>query len=140
MKNNIKLDVEIVNQDDNIVSGDTFNGIDYSSLDIDHISLKQLLTILKDIDDKHIEILNRDKNFEFQYKYDLSKDQIVHEIKNLTISDYIDGPVQDDNPDRKHPLWIFKKYVQKVYCYIKLKLINKGRIVIVVSFHEDESR
>lgn len=140
MKNNIKLDVEIIDQDDNIVSGDTFKRIDYSSLDIDHISLKQLLTILKDIDDKHIEILNRDKNFEFQYKYDLSKDQIVHEIKNLTINDYIDGPVQDDNPDRKHPLWIFKKYVQKVYCYIKLKLINKGRIVIVVSFHEDESR
>ena len=137
MNNNIKVDIEIIDEDDKMVSSDTETSIDYDSLDIDHLSLKQFLYLIKNIDENNIEIAPRIKNLEFSDKFQLSDSLLKQEIKSLTEADYFDGPLPDDNPKRKHPIWIFKKYVQKVYCYIKIKIINHGRFAIIISFHED---
>lgn len=137
MNNNIELDIEITNEDDKIVSSDTERIIDYASLDIDHLSLKELLFILQNTKEDNIQIVQRGKNLLFQSKYCITESILKNEIRSLNQSDYYDGPLVDDHPNRKHPLWVFKKYVQNIYCYIKVKIINHGRIVIVISFHED---
>lgn len=139
MKNVIKIDIEIVEDNDKIVSYDTNDIIDFSKVDIDHLSLKQLLQLIKQISPEKIEVVSRGKNLEFQNRYNLSDLDLIREIKSLQPNDYYDGPIIDDNKERIHPVWIFKKYVRSIYCYIKLKVINHGRIIIIISFHEDES-
>lgn len=138
MSNQIKLDVEITDEDDKMVSSDTEISIDLNSLDIDHWSLKQLLLLLRNTNEENIQFVQRDKNVEFQTKFEISETQLKREIKSLNSSDYCDGPLDDYDTNRKHPVWVFKKYVQNIYCYIKIKIINHGKIVIVISFHEGE--
>lgn len=138
MINNIKVDVEITDENDKMVSNDTELCVDYESLDIDHLSLKQLLTLLKSTDENNIQIVQRLKNLDFIEKYQFTEAFLKKQIKSLNQNDYYDGPLPDLNHNRQHPVWIFKKYVQSIYCYIKIKVINHGRFVIVISFHENE--
>lgn len=107
-------------------------------MDIDNISLFDLLVLLYKVPDERFEIIDREKNFEFRTRYNILVSDLYQVIRELTIDDYVKGPVPDDNPNRKHPVWIFKKKVFGYKCYIKIKLINEGRKVIVISFHKDE--
>ena len=104
------------------------------------LTIEDVIRIIQDADDSHIEIIQRFKNLAFIIDYKLELDVIKEFIRKLETTDLVVGPIDDDNPNRKHPVWIFKKYGFGVMCYIKLKIINKNRTVIVISLHEDERR
>lgn len=108
-------------------------------MNIDALSINDVIEIIKSCDDEHIQILPRDKNEDFMFANNITQTDAKEFIRNLTDKDLTDGPVIDKNPNREHPLWIFKKNGFNKLCYIKVKIINKGRVTIVVSFHEDES-
>ena len=107
-------------------------------MDLDALSIDEVINIIKSCDDEHIQILPRDKNESFMFANNITQTDAKDFIRKLTENDLTDGPVQDRDPNRKYPLWIFKKNGFNYLCYIKVKIINKGKVTIVVSFHEDE--
>ena len=107
-------------------------------MDPDNLTIDELIQVLKKIDYEHIQVIDRDKNKEFRNKYGLSITDTKDMIKQLKIEDLYKGPVEDDNPNRKHPVWIFIKNINLIRCYIKMKVINKCKVIIVISFHECE--
>ena len=108
-------------------------------MNLDALSINDVIEIIKNCDDEHIQILPRDKNETFMFANNITQTDAKEFIRTLTGNDLKAGPVQDLNPERKHPLWIFKKNGLNRLCYIKVKIINKGKVTIVVSFHEDEN-
>ena len=104
------------------------------------LTIEDVLRIVKNADYKNIQIVRRFKNELFMAKRKICELDIIQAVKELEVTDLIAGPIEDDDANRKHPVWIFKKKAFKVMCYIKLKVINKNRTVIVISFHEDERR
>lgn len=104
----------------------------------DELSLEQLIKLLKNMTDEQIELIDRDKNVDFRLKHNISLTEEKEIIRHLDKKDYRQGPIDDDNPNRKHPLWIFIKEIKKINCYIKLKIINKCKVAIIISFHEAE--
>lgn len=107
-------------------------------MNLNALTIDDVIDILKKCDDEHIQILPRDKNEDFMFANNITQTDAKQFIRGLTGRDLKNGPVPDRNPDRDYPLWIFKKSGFNNICYIKLKIINKGRVTIVVSFHEDE--
>lgn len=58
------------------------------------------------------------------------------EILTLKPKHFEDGPINDyDNPNDKD-IWIFKKKINNVTTYIKLK-VNEQRGTVCISFHKD---
>lgn len=63
-------------------------------------------------------------------------DQVWDETLKLTPNDYEEGPVIDnDRPLDGKILWVFKKEVNGVLTYIKMKIDHRG--CVCLSFHED---
>jgi hypothetical protein len=61
--------------------------------------------------------------------------QAWDEILRLSPGHYLDGPCEDtDRPNGKKDIWIFKKEVNGVQVYIKLKIDTRG--CVCLSFHE----
>lgn len=102
------------------------------------LTIDDVISIIKKAEDNSIQIVRRDKNDLFIYAKHIDETAIKLFLKLLTASDLVAGPLEDDDPNRKHPIWIFKKKGFGCICYIKLKIINKNRTIIVISFHEDE--
>ena len=109
----------------------------------DNLSLEEVLEICRKAEYNNIEVLYNDvlrpKTFEFLTKYDFDIATVKQIIKNLTKEDYQKGPVEDYNPNYKHPFWIFTKHLESidVEVYIKIKIINHKRKIIVFSFHKE---
>lgn len=80
----------------------------------------------------------RESTQDFMYKKGLILEDLEKTINGLNKDDYYLGPIDDVNTVRSHKLWIFKKIEYGVRLYIKIKIINKWRCVVVVSFHEDK--
>lgn len=63
-------------------------------------------------------------------------DQCWDEALKLTPNDYVDGPcVDNDRPQDGKVIWIFKKEVNGVLTYIKMKIDHRG--CVCLSFHKD---
>lgn len=63
-------------------------------------------------------------------------EQVWQEVLQLTPNHYVEGPVDDFNrPSEGKIIWIFKKKINGVMTYIKLKIDNRG--CVCLSFHED---
>ncbi|MGH0593619.1 hypothetical protein ACQVPY_15175 [Bacillus pretiosus] len=63
-------------------------------------------------------------------------EQAWDETLQLTPGDYIDGPCEDtDRTADGKVIWIFKKEVNGVLTYIKMKIDHRG--CVCLSFHED---
>ena len=107
-------------------------------MDPDNLTIDELIQVIKDLDYEHIQVIDRDKNKEFRDKYGISMTDAKDIIKCLKKEDLHEGPVDDDNPERKHPIWIFIKIINSIRCYIKIKAINKCKVIIVISLHECE--
>lgn len=62
------------------------------------------------------------------------------EILGLTVADYYKGPKQDFDPNRPGDIWEFKKSIDGIPFYIKVKISNEdgSDIVKCLGFHEDE--
>ena len=112
-------------------------------IDKENLSLDEVINVCKTILAKNIEIrkdnLINHKTSNFMEKYDFFEEDVKREIKNLTKYDYHQGPLKDRNVNNKHPLWVFIKHIGtiKVVVYIKIKIINHRRKIIVYSFHEE---
>ena len=111
--------------------------------DSEVVTLDEVISICQKVKDENIEIrrsnLENTKTIEFMANNSLIDKDIFAEIRKLTKDDYHSGPLQDKNLLNKHPLWVFIKQIQKVkvLVYIKIKIINHKRKVIVYSFHEE---
>ena len=109
----------------------------------DNLSLEDVINLCQKIDKKNIDVLLdpliRPKTVNFLAKYKISIDYMKEIIKSISKEDYCKGPVSDSNPKYKHPFWIFIKYLGdiKINVYIKIKIINHHRKIIVFSFHEE---
>lgn len=63
-------------------------------------------------------------------------EQVWNETLGLTPRDYMDGPVTDnDRPGDGKVIWIFKKNINGVRTYIKIKIDHRG--CVCLSFHKD---
>lgn len=62
------------------------------------------------------------------------------EILGLVIEDYYKGPKQDFDPARPGDIWEFKKNIEGIPFYIKIKIVkeNGEEIVKCLGFHEDD--
>ena len=109
----------------------------------DELSLDEVLKICSNIKNENVEVIRdnliRPKTAEFLEKYELDDDDVVDIIHNLGESDYYSGPEEDTNPKYLHPFWIFITYILsiKVKIYIKMKIINHKRKIVVFSIHEE---
>ncbi|QUW20916.1 hypothetical protein JSQ81_13965 [Sporosarcina sp. Marseille-Q4063] len=62
--------------------------------------------------------------------------QVWDQVLDLTTSDYHEGPCLDtDRPQDGNVIWIFKKEINDVLTYVKLKIDRRG--CVCLSFHED---
>ena len=111
--------------------------------DEDNISLEEVISICSktrnnEIEIKHDNLLNK-KTADFIEKNGLTLEYIKDEIRQLKKEDYHSGPLEDKNPLNKHPLWVFIKHIKSVVVlvYIKIKIINHKKKIIVYSFHEE---
>lgn len=81
------------------------------------------------------------KTTDFVNKYGLTGDNVVKIINNLSSEDYHSGPLIDRNSNNKHPLWVFIKEIGikniRITVYIKIKIINHRRKIIIYSLHEE---
>lgn len=82
----------------------------------------------------------RRKNMQSLARHGLSLLDAKNEILGLTVSDYYKGPKVDFDSDRSGYIWEFKKDIEGIKFYIKIKIADeKGdKILKCLGFHEDE--
>ena len=111
----------------------------------DNLSIQEVVSICQSAKSDFIELhkynpLNT-KTLDFIYKYDISEERITKIINGLTCEDYHSGPLLDYNLSNKHPLWVFIKEIDiinyKIAVYIKIKIINHRKKIIIYSLHEE---
>lgn len=64
----------------------------------------------------------------------MSKSEVACVISQLTVNDYVEGPVPDDDPNRSGEVWVFGPLVEGTQFYVKVK-IRKLPEVVCLSFH-----
>ena len=82
----------------------------------------------------------RRKNMQALAAHGLSIKDAKSEILSLMVSDYYKGPKQDFDPSKPGDIWEFKKSVDGVQFYVKLKIVqvNGQDILRCLGFHEDD--
>lgn len=80
----------------------------------------------------------RRSNMQSLAKYGLTFIDAKEELLELVVGDYYKGPKQDF--DRPGVVWEFKKSIDDIPFYIKLKITNdNGKDILkCLSFHEDD--
>lgn len=82
----------------------------------------------------------RRKNMQALAQYGLTITDVKNEILGLAVSDYYKGPKQDLDPNRPGDIWEFKKNLDGIQFYVKVKIVqeNGEDILKCLGFHEDE--
>ena len=82
----------------------------------------------------------RRKNMQSLARHGLTILDAKKEILSLTVSDYYKGPKQDLDPTRPGDIWEFKKKINGVQFYIKLKIVGENGVDVLkcLGFHEDD--
>ena len=82
----------------------------------------------------------RRKNMQSLAQHGLTPIDAKNEIIGLVVSDYYKGPKQDFDLKRPGDIWEFKKNVDTVQFYIKIKIVQENGVdsVKCLGFHEDE--
>lgn len=82
----------------------------------------------------------RRKNMQALAIHGLTIIDAKNEIIALTVCDYYKGPKPDLDPKRPGDIWEFKKYVDGIQFYVKLKIvIENGQCILrCLGFHEDD--
>ena len=80
----------------------------------------------------------RRKNMQALAQHGLTITDAKDEILGLVVSDYYKGPKQDF--DRQGVIWEFKKNVEGIQFYVKIKIVqeNGENILKCLGFHEDD--
>lgn len=73
-------------------------------------------------------------------QYGLTITDAKNEILGLVIEDYYKGPKQDLDPNRPVDIWEFKKNIDGIQFYIKVKIVNENSkdILRCIGLHEDD--
>ncbi len=81
----------------------------------------------------------RRKNLEALAEAGLTITDAKEEILGLAVSDYYKGPKRDYDPNRPGDIWEFKKSVDGIQFYVKVKIVEEGgnEVLKCLSFHED---
>lgn len=82
----------------------------------------------------------RRKNMCALAQYGLTIADAKNEIFDLVVGDYYKGPKQDLDPNRQGEIWEFKKDIDGIKFYIKIKIVReKGEDILkCLGFHEDD--
>lgn len=86
------------------------------------------------------DFIPRRKNMQDLAKHGLTVSDAKNEILELVIDDYHKGPKQDFDHNRPGDIWEFKKNIDSVCFYIKVKITqeNGEDILKCLGFHEDD--
>lgn len=82
----------------------------------------------------------RRKNMQALAQHGLTITDAKNEILGLVVSDYYKGPKQDLDPNRPGDIWEFKKNIDGMRFYVKVKIVqeNGEDVLKCLSFHEDD--
>ena len=82
----------------------------------------------------------RRKNMQALAQYGFTITDAKNVILGLTVGDYFKGPKQDHDPNRPGAIWEFKKKIDGIQFYIKIKIVQENRedILKCIGFHEDD--
>ena len=82
----------------------------------------------------------RRKNMQALAKHGLTIKDAKNEILGLVVGDYYKGPKQDFDSDRPGDIWEFKKNIDGIQFYVKVKIVqeNGEDILKCIGFHEDD--
>lgn len=87
-----------------------------------------------------VDFVPRRKNLQSLARYGLTILDAKYMLSKLDISDYKKGPKADFDPSRPGEIWEFKKNMNGISFYIKLKIAmeNDESILRCLGFHEDD--
>ena len=96
--------------------------------------VKQLLSVGK------YDFVPRRKNMLALAQHGLTITDAKNEILGLAVGDYYKGPKQDLDPNRPGDIWEFKKDIDGMQFYVKVKITqeNGEDILKCLGFHEDD--
>ena len=96
--------------------------------------VKRLLSVGK------YDFVPRRKNMQALAQHGLTIADAKNEILGLVVGDYYKGPKQDFDSNRPGDIWEFKKSIDGMQFYVKLKIAqeNGENILKCLSFHEDD--
>ena len=82
----------------------------------------------------------RRKNMQALAQHGLTIADAKEEILDLVTGDYYKGPKADFDSNRPGDLWEFKKNIDGVQFYVKVKIVqeNGQKILKCLGFHEDD--
>ena len=85
-------------------------------------------------------ILFQEKNMQALAQHGLTITDAKNEILGLVVGDYYKGPKQDFDSNRPDVIWEFKKIINGIRFYIKIKIVqeNGEEILKCLAFHEDD--
>jgi len=97
-------------------------------------AVKQLLRAGK------YDFVPRRKNLQSLAQHGLTITDAKNEILGLCVADYYKGPKQDFDSNHPGDIWEFKKNIDGIRFYIKVKIVqeNGETILKCLGFHEDE--
>lgn len=82
----------------------------------------------------------RRKNMQALAQHGLTIADVKAEILGLVVGDYYKGPKRDLDPNRPGDVWEFKKDIDEIQFYVKVKVVqeNGEDILRCLGFHEDD--
>ncbi|OON94765.1 MAG: hypothetical protein ATN31_02650 [Candidatus Epulonipiscioides saccharophilum] len=82
----------------------------------------------------------RRKNLQSLAQHGLTPIDAKNEILDLVVEDYYKGPKLDLDPNRAGDIWEFKKDIDGITFYVKIKIVieNGNEILKCIGFHEDD--
>lgn len=89
---------------------------------------------------KKYDFVPRRKNMQALAQHGLTIADAKEAILGLVVGDYYKGPKQDLDPNRPGEIWEFKKNVDDMQFYVKVKIVqeNGEKILKCLGFHEDD--
>ncbi|MBR2527300.1 MAG: type II toxin-antitoxin system MqsR family toxin [Blautia sp.] len=82
----------------------------------------------------------RRKNMQALAQHGLTITDAKNEILGLVVGDYYKGPKRDYDPNRPGDIWEFKKNIDGMQFYVKVKIVqeNGEDVLKCIGFHEDD--
>lgn len=95
---------------------------------------KKLLTTGK------FDFVPRRKNMQSLAQFGLTIADAKNEISELVVGDYYKGPKNDLDPNRPGDIWEFKKNIDGIQFYVKIKIVqeNGQDVLKCIGFHKDD--
>lgn len=111
---------------------------------INQVNISDIATYLTNIkkllSEGKYDFVPRRKNLQALAKYGLTIADAKNEILGLVVDDYYKGPKQDYDSNRPGEIWEFKKKIDGIQFYIKVKIVHENGedFMKCIGFHEDE--